>query len=94
MEWKYLKEADVPLVGCFAIDTENRFTAGIDNNSEEKNIKKSRALLPEHKHISHFQNGRRFQRSNTSEVCEQEEAAAELMLKMLTGRFMEHLQMG
>lgn len=32
---KYLKEADVPLVGCFANDTENRFTAGIDNNSEE-----------------------------------------------------------
>lgn len=31
----YLKEADVPLVGCFANDTENRFTAGIDNNSEE-----------------------------------------------------------
>lgn len=34
---KYLKEADVPLVGCFANDTENRFTAGIDNNSEEIN---------------------------------------------------------
>lgn len=33
---KYLKEADVPLVGYFANDTENRFTAGIDNNSEEK----------------------------------------------------------
>lgn len=32
---EYLKEADVPLVGCFANDTENRFTAGIDNNSEE-----------------------------------------------------------
>lgn len=32
---KYLKEADVPLVGCFANDTENRFTAGIANNSEE-----------------------------------------------------------
>lgn len=32
---KYLKEADVPLVGYFANDTENRFTAGIDNNSEE-----------------------------------------------------------
>lgn len=31
----YLKEADVPLVGCFANDTENRFTAGIHNNSEE-----------------------------------------------------------
>lgn len=31
----YLREADVPLVGCFANDTENRFTAGIDNNSEE-----------------------------------------------------------
>lgn len=30
-----LKEADVPLVGCFANDTENRFTAGIDNHSEE-----------------------------------------------------------
>lgn len=38
----YLKEADVPLVGCFANDTENRFTAGIDNNSEEK--KKSLVL--------------------------------------------------
>ena len=36
---KYLKEADVPLVGYFANDTENRFTAGIDNNSEE--IKKN-----------------------------------------------------
>lgn len=36
MKWKkYLKEADVPLVGCFANDTENRFTAGIANNSEE-----------------------------------------------------------
>jgi hypothetical protein len=31
----YRKEADVPLVGCFANDTENLFTAGIDNNSEE-----------------------------------------------------------
>lgn len=30
-----LKEADVPLVGCFANDTENRFTAGIDSHSEE-----------------------------------------------------------
>ena len=37
---KYLKEADVPLVGCFANDTENRFTAGIDNNSEEIKKKK------------------------------------------------------
>lgn len=37
---KYLKEADVPLVGCFANDTENRFTAGIDNNSEEIKNKK------------------------------------------------------
>lgn len=35
-KWKYTwREADVPLVGCFANDTENRFTAGIDNNSEE-----------------------------------------------------------
>ncbi len=35
-EWKYTwREADVPLVGCFANDTENLFTAGIDNNSEE-----------------------------------------------------------
>lgn len=43
---KYLKEADVPLVGCFANDTENRFTAGIDNNSEEiKKKKKSLVLL-------------------------------------------------
>lgn len=43
---KYLKEADVPLVGCFANDTENRFTAGIDNNSEEiKKINKSLVLL-------------------------------------------------
>lgn len=44
---KYLKEADVPLVGCFANDTENRFTAGIDNNSEEikKNKKNSLVLL-------------------------------------------------
>lgn len=41
---KYLKEADVPLVGCFANDTENRFTAGIDNNSEEKK-KNSLVLL-------------------------------------------------
>lgn len=40
---KYLKEADVPLVGCFANDTENRFTAGIDNNSEE--IKKNLLVL-------------------------------------------------
>lgn len=39
---KYLKEADVPLVGCFANDTENRFTAGIDNNSEE--IKKKKKI--------------------------------------------------
>lgn len=30
-----MKEADVPLVGCFAYDTENRFTAGIDKKSEE-----------------------------------------------------------
>lgn len=37
---KYLKEADVPLVGYFANDTENRFTAGIDNNSEEIKKKK------------------------------------------------------
>lgn len=42
---KYLKEADVPLVGCFANDTENRFTAGIDNNSEEIKKKKSLVLL-------------------------------------------------
>lgn len=39
---KYLKEADVPLVGCFANDTENRFTAGIDNNSEEIKKKKKK----------------------------------------------------
>lgn len=39
---KYLKEADVPLVGYFANDTENRFTAGIDNNSEE--IKKKKKI--------------------------------------------------
>ena len=32
----YLKKrADIPLVGYCANDTENRFTAGIDNNSEE-----------------------------------------------------------
>lgn len=33
----YLKsiKADIPLVGCLANDTENLFTAGIDNNSEE-----------------------------------------------------------
>lgn len=30
-----IKEANVPLVGCFANDTENRFTAGIDKSSEE-----------------------------------------------------------
>lgn len=43
---KYLKEADVPLVGNFANDTENRFTAGIDNNSEEiKKKKKSCCIL-------------------------------------------------
>ena len=41
----YLKEADVPLVGCFANDTENRFTAGIDNNSEE--IKKVTSVTVE-----------------------------------------------
>lgn len=43
---KYLKESDVPLVGCFANDTENRFTAGIDNNSEEikKKIKIKKSL--------------------------------------------------
>lgn len=41
VKWKkYLKEADVPLVGCFANDTENRFTAGIANNSEEIKKKK------------------------------------------------------
>lgn len=42
---KYLKEADVPLVGCFANDTENRFTAGIANNSEEIKKKNSLVLL-------------------------------------------------
>lgn len=42
---KYLKEADVPLVGCFANDTENRFTAGIDNNSEEIKKKKNSLVL-------------------------------------------------
>lgn len=45
---EYLKEADVPLVGCFANDTENRFTAGIDNNSEEIKQKFTRVTL------SHF----------------------------------------
>lgn len=46
---KYLKEADVPLVGCFANDTENRFTAGIDNNSEEiKKNKNSRSVTMNH----------------------------------------------
>lgn len=29
------KKADIPLVGCLAYDTENLFTAGIDNSSEE-----------------------------------------------------------
>lgn len=29
-------EANVPLVGCFANDTENRFTAGTNKNSGEK----------------------------------------------------------
>lgn len=29
-------EANVPLVGCFANDTENRFTAGTDKSSGEK----------------------------------------------------------
>lgn len=42
---EYLKEADVPLVGCFANDTENRFTAGIDNNSEEIKQKFTRVTL-------------------------------------------------
>lgn len=32
---RQIKEANVPLVGCFANDTENRFTAGIDKSSEE-----------------------------------------------------------
>lgn len=41
---KYLKEADVPLVGNFANDTENRFTAGIDNNSEEIKKKKNHVV--------------------------------------------------
>lgn len=46
VKWKkYLKEADVPLVGCFANDTENRFTAGIANNSEEIKKKNSLVLL-------------------------------------------------
>lgn len=46
---KYLKEADVPLVGCFANDTENRFTAGIDNNSEE--IKKITSVTMSHSNV-------------------------------------------
>lgn len=29
-------EANVPLVGCFANDTENRFTAGTNKSSGEK----------------------------------------------------------
>ena len=37
------KKADIPLVGYFANDTENRFTAGIDNNSEE--IKKANVTV-------------------------------------------------
>lgn len=45
---KYLKEADVPLVGCFANDTENRFTAGIDNNSEEIKKKKFTSVTLSH----------------------------------------------
>lgn len=35
MRERQIKEANVPLVGCFANDTENRFTAGIDKSSEE-----------------------------------------------------------
>lgn len=31
----YLKRADIPLVGCLANDTENLFTGGIENSSEE-----------------------------------------------------------
>lgn len=30
-----IKKANIPLVGCFANDTENLFTAGIDKSSEE-----------------------------------------------------------
>lgn len=30
-----IQKANIPLVGCFANDTENRFTAGIDKSSEE-----------------------------------------------------------
>lgn len=48
---KYLKEADVPLVGCFANDTENRFTAGIDNNSEEIKKKKFTSVTMSHSNL-------------------------------------------
>lgn len=49
---KYLKEADVPLVGYFANDTENRFTAGIDNNSEEIKKKKFTSVTWSHSNLN------------------------------------------